>query len=151
MRKRLICEFSGEKIRNNGFPKLARLGNLGALAYFVVDRPWSSKHDVHTGDEHVSATADGSAMSQKSPQSATRPEKSIAVLPFTDMSAEKDQEYMSDGIAEELVNLLTKVPDLKVIARTSSFAFKGGEDRDRRNREETERRPRAGGQRAKVW
>jgi TolB-like protein len=41
------------------------------------------------------------------------------------MSSEKDQEYMSDGIAEELLNLLSKVPDLKVIARTSSFAFKG--------------------------
>jgi TolB-like protein/cytochrome c-type biogenesis protein CcmH/NrfG len=41
------------------------------------------------------------------------------------MSAEKDQEYMADGMAEELLNLLAKVPDLKVIARTSSFAFKG--------------------------
>ena len=51
--------------------------------------------------------------------------KSIAVLPFVDMSPTKDQEYMSDGIAEELLNLLAKVPDLKVIARTSSFAFKG--------------------------
>ena len=51
--------------------------------------------------------------------------KSIAVLPFVDMSAAKDQEYMSDGIAEELLNLLAKIPDLKVIARTSSFAFKG--------------------------
>lgn len=51
-------------------------------------------------------------------------DKSIAVLPFADMSAEKNQEYMSDGIAEELLNLLAQVPDLKVIARTSSFAFK---------------------------
>src|SRR5688572_21729468 len=50
--------------------------------------------------------------------------KSIAVLPFADMSPAKDQEYMSDGIAEELLNLLAKVSDLKVIARTSSFAFK---------------------------
>ena len=41
------------------------------------------------------------------------------------MSAEKNQEYMSDGIAEELLNLLAQAPDLKVIARTSSFAFKG--------------------------
>jgi TolB-like protein/tetratricopeptide (TPR) repeat protein len=52
-------------------------------------------------------------------------DKSIAVLPFADMSPGKDQEYMSDGIAEELLNLLAQVPDLKVIARTSSFAFKG--------------------------
>jgi adenylate cyclase len=52
-------------------------------------------------------------------------EKSIAVLPFADMSPKKDQEYMSDGIAEELLNVLAKIPELKVIARTSSFAFKG--------------------------
>jgi TolB-like protein len=54
-------------------------------------------------------------------------DKSIAVLPFVDMSQAKDQEYMSDGIAEELLNLLSQIPDLKVIARTSSFAFKGKE------------------------
>jgi TolB-like protein/Tfp pilus assembly protein PilF len=53
--------------------------------------------------------------------------RSIAVLPFVDMSPEKDQEYLSDGIAEELLNLLVKVPDLQVAARTSSFSFKGKE------------------------
>jgi TolB-like protein len=51
-------------------------------------------------------------------------EKSIAVLPFTDMSEKKDQEYFGDGMAEEIINLLAKVPDLKVIGRTSSFRFK---------------------------
>lgn len=52
-------------------------------------------------------------------------DKSIAVLPFVDMSAGKDQEYFSDGLSEELINLLAKIPELKVIGRTSSFAFKG--------------------------
>ena len=52
-------------------------------------------------------------------------EQSIAVLPFVDMSQAKDQGYFSDGISEELLNLLTKVPQLKVAARTSSFSFKG--------------------------
>ena len=51
--------------------------------------------------------------------------KSIAVLPFVNMSNDKEQEYFSDGLGEELLNLLAKVPGLKVIARTSSFAFKG--------------------------
>src|SRR5256714_20100 len=55
------------------------------------------------------------------------PENSIAVLPFVDMSAGKDQEYFSDGISEELLNLLAKIPQLQVTARTSSFAFKGKE------------------------
>jgi TolB-like protein len=52
-------------------------------------------------------------------------DKSIAVLPFTDMNEKKDQEYFSDGMAEEILDLLAKVPDLKVIGRTSSFQFKG--------------------------
>jgi TolB-like protein/Tfp pilus assembly protein PilF len=51
--------------------------------------------------------------------------KSIAVLPFVDMSSAKDQEYFSDGISEELLNLLAKIPQLQVTARTSSFALKG--------------------------
>ena len=53
------------------------------------------------------------------------PDKSIAVLPFVDMSADKDQEYMSDGLAEELLNLLAQIPALHVTSRTSAFAFKG--------------------------
>jgi len=52
-------------------------------------------------------------------------DKSIAVLPFVDMSEHKDQEYFSDGLSEELIDMLTKIPDLRVPARTSSFYFKG--------------------------
>ncbi len=52
-------------------------------------------------------------------------DKSIAVLPFTDMSEKHDQEYFADGMSEEILNLLVKIPDLKVIGRTSSFQFKG--------------------------
>ena len=55
------------------------------------------------------------------------PEKSIAVLPFVNMSEDKSNEYFSDGISEELSNLLGKIPQLQVTARTSSFAFKGKE------------------------
>ena len=53
--------------------------------------------------------------------------QSIAVLPFVNMSNEKSNEYFSDGISEELLNLLAKIPQLQVTARTSSFAFKGKE------------------------
>ena len=53
----------------------------------------------------------------------TRP--SVAVLPFADMSPGRDQEYFSDGLAEEIINVLAQIPSLRVIARTSSFAFKG--------------------------
>ena len=58
----------------------------------------------------------------------TRPEEqqpSIAVLPFANMSADKEQEYFSDGLAEEIINALAQIQGLKVIARTSSFAFRG--------------------------
>lgn len=51
--------------------------------------------------------------------------QSVAVLPFVNMSADPDQEYFSDGLSDELINLLTKVPGLRVAARTSSFSFKG--------------------------
>ncbi len=59
--------------------------------------------------------------------SISSPEHSIAVLPFVNMSSDKDQEYFSDGISEELLNLLAKIPQLQVTARTSSFSFKGKE------------------------
>jgi TolB-like protein len=52
-------------------------------------------------------------------------EQSIPVLPFVNMSSDKEQEYFSDGISEELLNLLAKIPQLQVTARTSSFSFKG--------------------------
>jgi TolB-like protein len=55
------------------------------------------------------------------------PSKSIAVLPFVNMSSDKEQEYFSDGLSEELLNQLAQIPQLRVIARTSSFSFKGKE------------------------
>ena len=75
--------------------------------------------------QQTSATQIAASVAAQSKQAVLPDDKSIAVLPFADMSAERDQEYMSDGIAEELLNRLAQVPDLKVIARTSSFAFKG--------------------------
>jgi serine/threonine-protein kinase len=51
--------------------------------------------------------------------------RSIAVLPFANLSADKDNEYFSDGLAEEIINALTKLPGLRVTARTSAFAFRG--------------------------
>jgi len=60
-----------------------------------------------------------------SPETGGR--KSIAVLPFVNMSGDAENEYFSDGIAEEILNLLVKLPQLKVASRTSSFIFKGKE------------------------
>ena len=52
---------------------------------------------------------------------------SIAILPFANMSDDKEQDYFSDGLAEEIINLMAQIPTLKVIARTSAFAFRGKE------------------------
>jgi TolB-like protein/lipoprotein NlpI len=61
----------------------------------------------------------------RDPPPARSKRVSIAVLPFTDMSERKDQEYFGDGMAEEILDLLIKIPGLAVIGRTSSFQFKG--------------------------
>ena len=68
-----------------------------------------------------------SAASTASQAPAAMDPDSIAVLPFLDMSQGKDQEYFSDGLSEQLLNQLAQLPKLRVIARTSSFSFKGKE------------------------
>ena len=76
-----------------------------ALVYFV----WESR--IQTGSESIS------------PELINN--NSVAVLPFVNMSSDPEQEYFSDGITEEVLNLLVKIPELKVTSRTSVFVFKG--------------------------
>jgi serine/threonine protein kinase/Tfp pilus assembly protein PilF len=71
----------------------------------------------------AAALAEALKSFERPAQKARKP--SIAVLPFVDMSRQKEQEYFCDGIAEELINGLTHIRDLRVMARTSAFAFKG--------------------------
>ena len=89
-----------------------------ALGYFVADKFLDSRHAAPAAQALTAVPAQAEAVS----------DKSIAVLPFADMSEKKDQEYFSDGLAEELIEQLGKTPGLKVIARTSSFSFKGKSD-----------------------
>jgi serine/threonine-protein kinase len=79
----------------------------------------SEKSFAAAGDSNP--VAKGSATASVSNAKAS----SIAVLPFADMSQARDQEFFSDGLSEELINLLAKVPGLHVAGRTSSFSFKG--------------------------
>jgi serine/threonine protein kinase/Tfp pilus assembly protein PilF len=67
------------------------------------------------------------ALAGASSDAARKEGPSIAVLPFVNLSADKENEYFSDGLAEEIINALAKVPELRVIARTSAFAFRGKE------------------------
>jgi adenylate cyclase len=92
-----------------------------ALSYFAVD-----KFLLAPGRAVAPAAATASTTAAIAPPvQAELKETSIAVLPFADMSQAKDQEYFSDGLSEEILNLLAQIRDLKVIGRTSSFAFKG--------------------------
>jgi TolB-like protein len=93
-----------------------------AIGYFTIERFMPAQHSVQAG-RATNATSAASA-----PLQDAIPQKSIAVLPFVNMSPDKDQEYFSDGLTEELLDLLAQVPDLRVPARTSSFYFKGKTD-----------------------
>jgi TolB-like protein/Tfp pilus assembly protein PilF len=88
-----------------------------ALGYLAFDKLWMAKR---TGEIPLSAVAPATL-----PAESMIPENSVAVLPFVDMSEKKDQEFFSDGLSEELIDLLTNIPGLQVPARTSSFYFKG--------------------------
>ncbi len=92
------------------------------VGYFSMGKLWLPKRPA--ADTHTSA----STIQGGTRKPGAIPEKSVAVLPFIDMSEGKDQEYFSDGLSEELIELLSQVQDLRVPARTSSFAFKGRAD-----------------------
>ncbi len=92
-----------------------------ALAYLVADRFWVSRHSgTSAGDTASRATAEAGAATAFNP-----PPHSIAVLPFVNLSGDKQQEYFSDGLTEELLNSLAEINGLQVAARTSAFSFKG--------------------------
>ena len=76
--------------------------------------------------------AEVTAALEQLPTKAAGQGPSIAVLPFENMRGSKENEYFSDGLAEEIINALTRIPGLKVIARTSAFAFKGKHEDVRR-------------------
>jgi len=73
------------------------------------------------------AGVSGAPASLAAPNSAVDSTPSIAVLPFASLSRDQDNEYFSDGLGEEIINVLARIPGLKVIARTSAFAFRGKE------------------------
>ena len=116
------------------------IGALAALAIavVVVDRLLPEEpRQASTGEG-------GAALKQPGPSVAASPSSavainSIAVLPFVNMSSDPEQEYFSDGLAEELLNLLAKLPELRVIGRTSSFQFKGRNEGSAGDRREAQR------------
>lgn len=96
-----------------------------ALGYFVIDKFWISRHlaasrsIAETSARTVAPSAPAGTAAAFAP-----PPHSIAVLPLVNLSADKEQEYFSDGLTEELLNSLAAIDELQVAARTSSFSFK---------------------------
>jgi TolB-like protein/predicted Ser/Thr protein kinase len=95
------------------------------LTYLALDRPWVSPHSVVVQGTTSSAQPGASLANPPTNAAFNPPPHSIAVLPFVNISGDKEQEYFSDGLSEELIDHLVHSADLKVIARTSSFQFKG--------------------------
>jgi TolB-like protein/Flp pilus assembly protein TadD len=98
--------------------KAALLATLAVLGYLVANRLAPSKRGAEVGAASAPAA-------QSAPATAFNPPPhSIAVLPFVNLSGDKEQEYFSDGLTEELLNSLADIDGLQVAARTSSFSFK---------------------------
>jgi TolB-like protein len=96
-----------------------------ALAYFAWDK-FAAPGATSGPASEATVPAGEMAAEPGAPAAEDElPEKSIAVLPFVNMSADPEQEFFSDGISEELLNVLAKYPGVRVAARTSSFQFKG--------------------------
>jgi adenylate cyclase len=99
-------------VSGRSFPA-SRLAWIGAIVLAVVGAGWWLAHQ---------SLRTKNTLTPRQSEAAT---KSIAVLPFVDLSQAKDQEYFCDGISEEILDALAKVEGLRVVARTSSFSFKG--------------------------
>jgi TolB-like protein len=103
---------------------VAALAVVGvALAWFWIDRLRSAPGIASSG-QSAASRAPGTPM-PAAPAAFAPPPHSVAVLPFTNLSGDSKQDYFSDGVSEELINALTHIDALEVIARTSSFSFKG--------------------------
>jgi len=101
------------------FDRIVMLVLALGITYFAFDKFVLSDSREHAIVEQAREDAVASALA------SMRANKSIAVLPFVDMSPNKDQEYLADGITEELLNELAQLEELNVTGRTSSFKFKG--------------------------
>jgi len=120
-RSRSITPQTGKKLDRMIMAVLAL-----ALGYFAFDKFILNPQREAARDELVAGQVEQARREGRTEGLVeSYGDKSIAVLAFDDMSPERDQEYLSDGIAEELLNLLAKIQELRVISRTSAFSYKG--------------------------
>jgi TolB-like protein len=110
--------------RATGAAILVAIVALG-LTYFALDRLWASRHSLVVEGAASKAPPVPPVAAAGGTAEYAAPPRSIAVLPFVNISGDPKQEYFSDGLSEELIDHLVHTTDLTVIARTSSFQFKG--------------------------
>jgi TolB-like protein/Tfp pilus assembly protein PilF len=122
----IVRQSPDDRRRSRRLDRLIIVGLVLALIYFAVDKFVLTHHRDAVRQAQV---ADQVSEARQLGREESRPnaygEKSIVVLPFVNMSSDEEQEYFSDGISEELLNLLARIPDLKVISRSSAFSYKG--------------------------
>jgi TolB-like protein/lipoprotein NlpI len=121
-RSQSITSQTGRKMERNIIIAMAL-----ALAYFSYDKFFSPEPVNQPEPTTATGVAEQKPADISTPQSTQTAKKSVAVLPFINMSDDKENEYFSDGISEELLNVLVKVEGLRVPSRTSSFTFKGSD------------------------
>jgi len=97
---------------------------LGVVVFVLIHRERTREASPVAASKPVAVEAAAEAM-PSSPEPAAAAALSIAVLPFANLSADAENEYFADGVAEEILNLIAKTPDLRVISRSSAFSFKG--------------------------
>jgi TolB-like protein/Tfp pilus assembly protein PilF len=122
----IVRKSPDDRLRSRRLDRLIIIGLVLALTYFAIDKFVLTQQREEVRQAQVTdqmSGADQQARQESRPDSYG--DKSIVVLPFVNMSSDEEQEYFADGISEELLNLLARIPDLKVISRSSAFSYKG--------------------------
>jgi adenylate cyclase len=129
----IVIEVASTVLPNLGLPDwTVKLVTILVVLGFVLAIMLAWAFDIGPGGVHRTTSTDSAVSVEVKDKVLQSPavvdeRKSIAVLPFVNMSGDAENEYFSDGISEEILNLMVKLPQLRVASRTSSFMFKGKE------------------------
>jgi len=124
-RSRSITPSTGKRLDRAIMVMLALALGYFAFDKFVLDPQREARLRDQQAEQLAAATQRARQEGRSEALVESYGDKSIAVLPFVNMSSDAEQEYFSDGISEELLNLLARIPELKVISRSSAFSYKG--------------------------
>jgi len=124
-RSQSITPYTGKRLDRMIMVVLALALGYFAFDSFILDPRREANMRELQAEQLASATEQARQEGRTEALVESYGDKSIAVLPFVNMSSDEEQEYFSDGISEELLNLLARIPELRVISRSSAFSFKG--------------------------